>query len=233
MIRPAQAHGLQPVGLAPPPFPGGYREASIELAGRTLSYLRPADPDRLLDDPATIAACEADGDAPYWPLLWPPAETMARSVAAADLPPETTVFEVGCGIGLVGLAAAARGWRTTVSDIRPEAVALAASNAALNGLAVEPLTLDWRTPPDRTFDLILGCEVIYDAALHAALLGLLTRTLNPDGSAWLADFGRMHAPLFARRAAAAGFAATLVDEYDQLLPTFRTAAYQLLKLRRR
>src|SRR5690606_17665961 len=107
------------------------------------------------------------------------------------------------------LAAASRGWTVTASDNQPQAVGLAAANAALNGLSIEGVVLDWRTPIARTFDVILGCEVIYDQELHAPLLRLADAMLAPDGEVWLADHGRMHAPLFARRATEAGFQVSL------------------------
>lgn len=215
-----------------PDVPGGYVEATLELGDRRLRYRRPAAPDRMLDLPEVVAAFDRDGDAPYWPLQWPPAEAMARAVYRAGWPREATILEVGCGIGLASLAAAARGSRVTVSDNQSDAVRLAVANAALNDLDVEGYLLDWRTPIEARYDRILGCEVIYDATLHAPLLALLNQMLSPGGEAWLADHGRMHTPLFAERAKTAGFAVSLVDELDQPLAAFRTAEYQLLKLRR-
>ena len=67
-------------------------------------------------------------------------------------------------------------------------------NARRNGLPIEGLTLDWRRPAARRFDVILGCEVIYDAALHDPLLATLATMLAPGGTVWLADHGRMHTP---------------------------------------
>jgi predicted nicotinamide N-methyase len=215
-----------------PDVPGGYGERVLELGGKRLHYRRPADPDRLLTLPDIVDAFDRDGDAPYWPLQWPPATAMAQAIYRASWPSGARVLEVGCGIGLAGLAAAARGERVTVSDNQPDAVKLAVANAALNGLTVEGLVLDWRKPLDREFDVILGCEVIYDAALHEPLLRVLTQMLAADGEIWLADHGRMHAPLFARRAAAIGFKVSLFDEQDSPLSHFRTAEYQLIKLRR-
>lgn len=216
-----------------PDVPGGYVERSLDLGDRTLRYLRPADPDSLLGVPEVVAAFDRAGDAPYWPLEWPPAAVMAKAVYRAAWPSNSRVLEVGCGIGLASLAAATAGHRVTASDNQSDAVCLAVANAALDGLAVEGLVLDWRRPIDRTFEVILGCEVIYDAALHEPLLRLLSRMLAPAGEVWLADYGRMHAPLFRRRAEQAGFAVTLLDEEGRELPSFRTAEYQLLKLRRR
>ena len=215
-----------------PDIPGDYVEEPIDLEGALLRLRRPADPDALLGLPEVVAAFDRDGDAPYWPLLWPPAVAMARAVYRSDWPDAATVLEIGCGIGLPGLAAAARGWSVTFSDSQRDAVRLAVANAALNGFDVEGIVLDWRRPAPQTFDVILGCEVIYDADLHAPLLSVLAAMLSTDGEAWLADHGRMHAPLFTRRAEDAGFAVSLVDEHDLPLSSFRTAEYQLLKLRR-
>jgi predicted nicotinamide N-methyase len=216
-----------------PDVPGGYVEELLELGGRTVRYLRPADPSALLELPEVIAAYDRDGDAPYWAHLWPPVPLMAQAVFHARWPAEATVLEVGCGIGVVGLAAAAAGRTVAVSDKQPPAVRLAVANAALNGLTVEGLELDWFHPIERTFDVILGCDVTYDADFHAPLLGMISRMLSPAGEAWFADFGRLHAPLFASRAEAAGFAVALRDEEDRPLSGFRTAEFQLFKLRRR
>jgi predicted nicotinamide N-methyase len=222
-------------GPAPlfPDVPDGYVEARLDLGGCEVRYRRPAEPDALLGVPEVVAAFDREGDAPYWPLLWPPAGAMARGVYRADWPSGARVLEVGCGIGLPGLAAAVRGWRVTASDSQGEAVQLVVANGALNGFEIEGLVLDWRRPAGRVFDVILGCEVIYDERLHEALLGMIAHMLAAGGEVWLADHGRMHAPLFAKRAEAVGFVVSLEDEEGRRLDHFRTAAYQLLKLRRR
>lgn len=216
-----------------PEIPGGYVEDTLDLGERRLLFRRPANPDSLLDIPEVVAEYDRTGDAPYWPLLWPPAVAMAKAVAAADWKPGSRVLEVGCGIGVASLAAASTGrWYITASDRQRDAVKLAVANGALNDLVIEGLVLDWHHPIVCTFDVILGCEVIYDDRLHGPLLGLLDRMLSADGEAWFADYGRMHAPLFKQRAEAAGFDVTLVDEHGSSLSSFRTAEYQLLKLRR-
>lgn len=216
-----------------PEIPGGYVEETVDLGGATVRMRRPTDPDSLLEVPGVVATFDRDGDAPYWPLLWPPAIAMARNIYRATWPSDVNVLEVGCGIGTASLAAAKRGWSVVASDSQADAVRLAVANAALNGLSIEGLELDWRRPADRKFGVILGCEVIYDESLHSALLRLLQRMLTPDGEAWFADHGRMHAPLFARRAEEAGFQVALVDESGRSLSDFRTAEYQLLVLKRR
>ena len=214
-----------------PHIPGGYIQETLHLDHRDLFYLRPSEPDGILAIPEIVERFDREGDAPYWTHVWPPGGDMARVVHRSDWPIETRVLELGCGVGLVSMGAAARGWDVAASDNQPEAVRLAAINAARNGLLVEEFLLDWRHPLTRQFDRILGCDVTYDDALQTPLLDVVTKMLAPEGEAWFADFGRMHAPLFMRRARDAGFHVTLVDEHDRPLQEFQTAHYQLLKLK--
>lgn len=213
-------------------MPGGYVEETLHLDGRDLAYLRPTEPDGVLAIPEIVERFERDGDAPYWTHVWPAGPDMARMVHRADWSPRTRILEVGCGVGLVSLGAAARGWDVVTSDNQPEAVRLAAVNAGRNGLVVEELLLDWRHPQSRQFDRIVGCDLTYDEYLHEPLLDVLEAMLAPGGEVWLADFGRLHAPLFMRRARSAGFEVELLDENGERLGEFRTAKYQLFKLRR-
>ena len=58
-------------------------------------------------------------------------------------------MEVGCGLGLPGVAALARGLRVTFSDYDPAALEFAARNARLNQLEnFCLLRLDWHAPPE-------------------------------------------------------------------------------------
>lgn len=70
------------------------------------------------------------------------------------------LLDLGCGYGVVGLAFAKKigESRVVMSDVNPEAVALAGRNAAHNGLAgVRVLQSDgFAQIPDRDFELILS-----------------------------------------------------------------------------
>ena len=108
---------------------------------------------------------------PYWAELWP------AGLALAEALPEglggLAVVELGCGLGVPSLVAAARGARVTAVDWAADAVALLRENAARNGLAVDAVHADWRLF-DGNFDLALAADVLYEARNVAPLVELLS-----------------------------------------------------------
>lgn len=132
----------------------------------TLSLLRPAAPDALLDEDAFAH----DEFLPYWAELWPAATALAG--ALPDRLDGLRVVELGCGLGVPSLVAAARGAVVTATDWAEDAVELLARNAARNGLDVRAEVRDWREPWPETFDLALAADVLYE---HRNVEPLVTR----------------------------------------------------------
>jgi predicted nicotinamide N-methyase len=122
----------------------------------TLSLLRPAVPDALIDEDAFAH----DEFLPYWAELWPAATALAGAL------PErlngVRVVELGCGLGVPSLVAAARGAVVTSTDWAADAVELLTRNAARNGLEVRAEVRDWRAPWNERFDLALAADVLYE-----------------------------------------------------------------------
>lgn len=84
----------------------------------------------------------------------------STGVLAAEIerrrPSGLSVLDVGCGSGMLSLAAARAGAVVTAIDINAEAVRITSSNAATNGLNVEVLQSDlFESLDNRRFDLIV------------------------------------------------------------------------------
>ena len=144
------------------------------VAGRDLALLRPRDAEALISEEAFAH----EEFLPYWAELWPSATALARVVGARALRGAKTL-ELGCGLGLVGLAAAAAGGRVTATDWAPDSITLLERNAARNGLKLEGLCVDWSSPgaivERAPWDLVLASDVLYEARNGVALLPLLSR----------------------------------------------------------
>jgi predicted nicotinamide N-methyase len=167
------------------------REEQLEAGGVALSLLRPDDPAALLDEEAFAV----DEFMPYWAELWPSGLALAEALPASL--DGVRVVELGCGLGVPSLVAAARGARVTAVDWAADAIALLRENAARNSLELEAVEDDWRTYDGRDFDLALAADVLYEARNVEPLLALLPR-LAPE--ALLAEPGRPHAAAFFAKA---------------------------------
>ena len=221
------------VADALPAIPGGWGEATIPLDEHRVRLLLPADPDAVLDEPGLLERCGATGEDPYWCFLWPASVTLARAVVRESWPDGTRVLELGCGIGLAGLAAAAVGLPVTFTDNQERAVTLATANARLGGFEAEGRMLDWRRPAGPRFPLILGGDLLYEPTLHAALLDTLDALLEPGGVVWLSDAGRPACRTFLGVADDRGWSASLFDADGNPMSVPWTAKYQRVVLRRR
>ena len=107
-------------------------------------------------------------------------------------------MELGCGLGVPALVAAARGAKVTALDWAPAAIELLRENAERNRIALEAVAIDWRAF-DGSYDLVLGSDLLYEARNADALLEILPR-LGPE--VFLADPGRPAASGFFERARA-------------------------------
>jgi predicted nicotinamide N-methyase len=154
---------------------------------------RPGNSDDLLDHPAIRAAFAADEYMPYWVDLWPAARMLAKAVLRGQWQPGLEALEVGCGLGLPGIAALAKGLRVTFSDYDATALRFAADNARANGFTdFRLLQLDWREPPaDLRVPVLLTSDVLYELRNVEPLVGLIKRVLRPEGVCLLTDQDRV------------------------------------------
>jgi predicted nicotinamide N-methyase len=174
---------------------------------------RPTDSDKLFDHPWTRSAYAADEFIPYWTTLWPAARMLAKVVVREnweDYPKPLHVLEVGCGLGLAGVACLARGLHVTFTDLDETALTFAVANARLNGYPdVYAMPLDFRSPPeDRKYPVLIGSDLMYEERLVSPLVGLLKAVLAPGGVCLITDPDRLAARVFRSKIEEAGYTVT-------------------------
>jgi predicted nicotinamide N-methyase len=165
----------------------------VIVEDQTFLISRPTDTDRLLDHPAVRSAFAADEYMPYWADLWPAARMLAKAILREPWPPGLEALEVGCGLGLPGIAALSRGLHVTFSDYDATALRFAADNARANGFDdFQLLQMDWRCPPEGLRKpVVLASDLIYEIRNVAPLVTLLKQVLQPGGVCLLTDQDRV------------------------------------------
>jgi len=172
----------------------------VGIAGRDLALLRPRDAESLISEEAFAT----EEFLPYWAELWPSALALARALGGRALRGARTL-ELGCGLGLPSLAAAAAGARVVATDWAADSIEMTVRNAERNGLSIEALRVSWTEPEPllarAPWDLVIASDVLYEPRNGEALLPLLPRLIDARGEIWLADPGRPAADPFLERAA--------------------------------
>ena len=189
----------------PHPTPGGESArteysgpvgvTTFRFGGQAVRLVRPADPDRLLEDPGVLDWNRRDDYMPYWAYLWPGAYLLAEAVVREEWPDAgrgtpLEALEIGCGLGLAGLVAMARGLRVQFSDYDRAPLDFVARSAAENGFEAGRYTtrlLDWREPARRAVPGDPGADVIYEARLVPLVANVLAAMLAPGGTGLIAS----------------------------------------------
>lgn len=192
-----------------------------------LRLLVPRDPSALLDQLFTDG-CELDlidERLPYWAEVWPSSHALAHSLLThPGISPSTRCLELGCGLGLAGIAAGFRTPHVLFSDYQPAAVAIAQHNWSLNHpTSPESLLLDWRSPnwTRPQLDLIIAADVAYEDRFFQPLANTFETLLHQNGFILLAEPGRPIAAKFYRLLQQRGWNQT---EDSHQIPTTKGSA---------
>ncbi len=171
--------------------------SAVVLPGGEIRLRRPLRLEALLDD-LVDGPPDPDDKGLYWADLWPSAVALAAAIddGLVDVSRGCWV-ELGCGLGLVSLAARRRGADVVATDWVEDALAYTRSSAELNGLELRTVPLDWRNPPLALRpDGVLAADVLYEGRNAPWLIELLGRWAHPGFSVWLSDPGRDPVPPF-------------------------------------
>lgn len=181
-------------------FLKAYETDTVEtvIGGRRFSFYTPRSIERFIDPK------DALHDFPLWSKVWEASLVLADELAQTTPSPNRKILEIGCGLGVAGIVAAAFGHDVTLTEHNAHALEFARANAHTNLAAqgTEPrvLRLDWNRPElEGLFDLILGSEVVYSERDYDPLLGLFKRHLQSGGTILLAEGVRRTSLEFFRR----------------------------------
>jgi predicted nicotinamide N-methyase len=157
----------------------------VSIGGDTLELLQVADLEALIDRQIQTAGT-GPVELPYWAKIWPASMLLGHFLAHLDPGGGRSLIELGCGIGICGLFAAKRGFRTLLTDIHPDALLFSQINVLHNGLADRASVARADFTADRLgrrFDVILGAEVLYMEDAYRGLLKFLLAHLSSDPAA--------------------------------------------------
>jgi predicted nicotinamide N-methyase len=134
----------------------------------------------------------------YWSLVWPSAVAMCQWLGTengSQLLSGQSVLDLGSGVGVAGIGAAALAGASSVVLAEADARALdyAAHNAARNGVSqrVACEQLDWTQPwPDKlraSCSVLLLSDVLYEGDAPEPIARCAAAALQPNGIIVLAD----------------------------------------------
>jgi predicted nicotinamide N-methyase len=161
----------------------------VRAGKRNINVFRP----RSADDLISEQDFERDERLPYWAELWPSSTILANFIVDHALPPLRGI-ELGCGVGLVSIAATLAGHTMLATDYYDDALHFTRANAYRNlRHEIDTRLVDWRDMPDdlRAFDLILASDVLYESSYARIVSGAIDHLLSDTGRAFLADPGRV------------------------------------------
>ncbi len=179
----------------------------VSVAEMKLDFLRVADPDKVLDD---ICAQEERARRgikpkrqlrmPYWAAVWESAASVGQWLGERpELVAGRSTMDLGCGMGLAGMAMASLGGRVLLGDIETAALLFAQFNTLAWPDRCRVRRIDWQTDRlNEKFDLIVGSDVLYERAQWEFIEPFLKHHLAETGTAVIGEPGRLRAEEFPR-----------------------------------
>lgn len=164
-------------------------EETVKVGETPVSLLKPRNADDLISEADYVK----DERLPYWADVWPSSRILADWFAG-EVGDGRTMLELGCGLGLVTLAAMQAGFTVTATDYYDDALLFTRLNAK-RATGREPATrmVNWREFPDDLgrFDLVVACDVLYEKSYADLVADAMVKCLATNGEAIMADPGRI------------------------------------------
>lgn len=157
----------------------------LKVQGHLLNILKVTDLEQVLagKDPLKDAS-----SFPFWIKIWEASLVLADLLASLPDRKDKTLLELGAGLGVPGLTAAAAGFQVTLSDYEELILDFERINAAASNLSELSFSLlDWKNPPAmQQFDILAGAEILFREEFFEPLLQVMAKSIKPDGVIYLA-----------------------------------------------
>lgn len=143
-----------------------------------------------------LAESDENFETPYWAYLWGGGLALARYVLDhAAIVAGYRVLDLGCGSGLVGIAAAKSGAKEVIAaDIDRYAIIAAGLNAKANGVRIQPILKDLTAASPPSVDVILIGDMFYEQQLAERVSAFIDRCLRSGMFVLIGDPGRAFLP---------------------------------------
>ncbi len=150
------------------------------------------DTDRLIES-MNEADFKREDRFPYWAELWPSSLGLGEHILEnRRYFKNKKVLELGCGLGLAGIAARAAEAEVVFTDYDPVALEFTRRNFKRNfGYLPRVQLMDWRFPAlKETYDILIGADILYERKMLTPLLTFCSQALKDDGWIFIAEPGR-------------------------------------------
>jgi predicted nicotinamide N-methyase len=161
---------------------------SLGHDARALELWTVADLHRFVDADILLRAVDPPAP-PYWALPWIGARAIAARLLTSRPGATTRVLEIGCGLGLAGVAAGLAGASVMFTDYVAEALAFARANAEQHRLrSFDTRVVDFtRDRLGERYDLVIAADVVYEPDSYEPLVEFLTTHTAPHGRVLLTE----------------------------------------------
>jgi len=159
---------------------GEVKFEKVTIGDIALEILQINDMPKYIDKLVAQAKPGKGVDLPLWAKIWPSCLFLGFFLHQFPFKEKDELLEIGAGVAVIGLVAAKRGFRVTITDIEDDALLFARINALKNnvGEGISILKADFTEDNlGRTYDHVIGCEVLYNERTYEPLADFLAEHL--------------------------------------------------------